>query len=88
MDGMPAMPASGDAGGGDQHERVVEELDASNGPSGSGSTPNVRSSAPGSDQVHQALVAVGLGQAGPRRRATPRAKRPMIAGSTRVPTLW
>ena len=74
-------------GGGDQHERVVEQLDASNGPSGRGRTPNVMSSCPGPTRsMRPSSLAASAGWTSTPGQAS--AKRPMIAGSIRVPTLW
>ncbi len=87
MDGMPAMPASGDPAAVTSTNGSWRSSTASNGPSWRGSTPNERSSAPGpssSNRPWSLLASVRristLGHASP--------KRPMIAGSTRVPTLW
>ena len=87
MDGMPARPASGEPAAVTSTNGSWRSSTASNGPSWRGSTPNERSSAPGprsSNRPWSLLASVRristFGHASP--------KRPMIAGSTRVPTLW
>ena len=62
MDGWPARPASGDSGGGDQHERVMEELDRLERALLEGQHAEREVERAGSKELEQALVAVGLGE--------------------------
>ena len=85
--GVPARPASGPSAADTSTNGSWSSSTASNGPSGIGSTPNDRSRRPGSTNSSSPWSLAASQElhldAGP---GLP--NRPMIAGSTRVPTLW
>ena len=87
IEGATASPARGDADRDDEHERVPQELDAVERPVRHREHPEGEVEAAGLHHVHEPLVAGGLRELDLHGR--PRlAKRPMIAGRIRVPTLW